>query len=266
MASALLGLPKLLRMMRSQRLTLSQAESELRGQVEDCLRIMKEVSKKWACFPTAIPWANVDLPRRDGLTSISLADEEVSKIKKRSPLLQSYEIEVSIPGKKPVQGQIMVPDFASTKTPEDIRLLWSWLADAGGEEGEKLKIALGLDRKNRLSEAWKIREQIEGDSRGVLQALNVLRSSTHSEARKWRSKESRGVQADNLSEAVGLSIRASNYQDEVSTIFQELGRWEEKQREALSECLRWRKALADEEQKWRDGEAGLKKTGKRKGG
>jgi hypothetical protein len=260
MASALLGLSRLLPLMREHKLTFQEAEAELRGQAEDYLRVIKALDrKKYTALPGTIPWASFNLPNRDGNHALSIAAAEELKMKKRSPRLIALEAEgwVLRDSRKVAYKSLMpVP-----KELDNYRSLWSWLLDVRGEPGEKLRVALGNPKD--IDRARKIMAQIEEDSKGILEALKILGGKMPCDSARWNGKPFKGERAKLLNSAVKLSLEVSTHKDTVECLRQEIERWQRKQREAETEIQAMSKALRDEEQSWKS-RSSPGKTGRQK--
>jgi hypothetical protein len=159
MASALLGLPRLLQFMKDNVLTLEQAEIALRSEVELCVELQHTPIDK---SPIKIPWAKIitkafepygikwQLDTGDGKEEVVL-DEEV------------------------VQQQIHSRENKRRKKhsgSNNFRHLWTSLLDVGPDIGDKLGIA--LERKSGRTDVPRIRRGLENDSRIVLEVLEML--------------------------------------------------------------------------------------------
>jgi len=249
-ACALLGLPRTLQFIRESKLPLAEAEAQLREQVEWCLELWLTPEGKQ---PAEMPWAKLQLRRfepwgfrrevdtGDGIEEVPADDEIAPRL-----VLSKEERR----RKKHAGGK-------------NYRHLWSWLADVGAERGEKLRIALG--KKSSRDDAWKIRAQIEEDSKGILEALRVLESELPSTALKWEGEPLKGKQAKLLSSAVRLSLEVSNHNDTAKTLRREMEHWMDRQAEAEREVQERRKALEVLEESWGRAAKG-RKTGSRKRG
>jgi hypothetical protein len=237
--------------MRENKLPLAEAETQLREQVEWCLEhwLTPEGEE-----PAKMPWANLKLRRfepwgfrrevdtGDGFEEIP-ADDEIAPQEVLSKEEQRRK------------------KHAGSRN--NFRHLWSWLADVGTERGEKLRIALG--QKSSRDDAWKIRAQIEEDSRGILEALRVLESQLPSTALRRKGGAIKGRKAKLLLSAVRTSLEVSDFNDAAKTLRQEMEHWIERQAEAEREVQEHRKALAELEDKWNRPAKG-RKTGRRRQG
>lgn len=199
MASALLGVSRLRRMMGEHKLTLGQAEAELRAQVEDCLKVMNGLGLKSWPKDLKVSWHPAKLPERDGWLPLSLAAEEEKKIKKRSPRFITLEADNGC--------KVPVPVFTREKS-ADFRNLWSWMLDEAGKSGGKLLIATAFERSDSETR-WKRRRQLEEDSRTVLDALEML----NRDQLKVRRRTGEGA-ALNLAK---LSLGQQDHQDQGKT-------------------------------------------------
>jgi hypothetical protein len=259
MASGLLGVSRLLPLMRKHKLTLQEAEVELRGQAEDYLWVIKAHRNKYTGLPGSIPWAAFNLPNRGFWPALEIAAAEELKMKKLSPTLTVTEVEGTVlrDGRMVAYKTLM----SAPKELHNFRSLWSWLLDVGGEPGEKLKIALGNPKD--IDRARKIMPQIEEDSKGILEALKILGGKMPCDSARWKGKPFKGERAKLLSAGVKLSLEVSTHKDTVECLRQELERWQRKQREAETEIQAKSKALRDEEQSWKSrstpGKAGRQK-------
>lgn len=214
MASALLGLPKVLQLMRDEKLRLSEAENLLRLEVETALKHIQETA---LLNQVKSAWAPLDFR---GLILYGLQGRERSRAKKRG-----------------------------RQNEKQFRTIWSWMLDAGAQKGEKLRIALG--QRSERQGAGKIRAQIEEDSKGVLEALRILEGKLPCDSARWNGKPFNGERAKLLSSAVRLSLEVSKHNDTLKTHWELMEKWQEKQREAQAEVLAHKKALTDEEMSWR---------------
>lgn len=199
MASALLGMSRLRRMMEAHKLTLEQAEAELRGQTEDCLGLMNGLGQKSWPKGLKVSWHPAKLPARNGWLQLYLAAEEERMIKKRSPRFTTWETDNG--------WKVPVPVFPQGQA-SDFRNLWSWMLNEAGEEGGKLLIATAFERSN-LNTRAKRRRQLEEDSRTVLEALEML----NRDPLKVRRQTGEGAAL----QLAKLSLKQQDRQDEEKT-------------------------------------------------
>ena len=152
MASALLGLPRLRKLLERHRLTLGQAERYLRDEINFCL---EELELPKSLSEARIPWALAELGSPLNL-GLSLFDEDETEELMNNVLREEEKREKK--WRKKVASN---------------RHLFSWLLDVGAYRGDKLKIALGLKSETQ-NDAWKVKVQLERDSKSVLDALEIL--------------------------------------------------------------------------------------------
>jgi hypothetical protein len=177
MACALLGPKRLKVMMKNQKLTLEEAEAELRGQVEECLKVMNGLRTKGWPKDLKISWHPTALPARDAWLNIYIDAEQEGKIKKRSPRLKPFEIEGQVFNLrenrfKPFKKTVGLPTFDHGG---DFRVLWSWLVDEGSDPGGKLVIATAFEKGSTETRSRRIK-QLKADSKMVLGALEILKN------------------------------------------------------------------------------------------
>jgi hypothetical protein len=247
-ASALLGIPRTLQLMREAKLPLAEAEAMLREEAEHCLSLLKTPKGEQ---PAELPWAKLKLSRFEPWGFVQKVD--------------TGDGEDLVPADDEAASQLIFSREDKRRKKhsggKNYRHLWSWLGDVGTERGEKLRIALG--QKSSRDDAWKIRAQIEQDSKAVLEALWVLERKLPSAAARWNGKPLKGKQAKLMSSAVRLSLEVSTHNDTEKTLRQELEQWLKREHEAQREVLAHRIALADLEESWSKAAKG-KKSGKLK--
>ena len=241
MASALLGVPKALRMMQSRRLSLPRLEMILQGEVGLALcywpypEELKKAAGGWASS-SLLPWAPIEQIER-----ITLFED---------PEAGSYFDEVDATEwdlwRSEESRRLKRIPKRTKKDPEPFRPLWSSLTDIGDERGEKLRVALGTS--TRTQDRTKIKRQLEDSSKGLLQAVGKLRLPA-AEALAWNpSRKDFGPElADQLREAVRLSVKAEAYRKEVLLLHS----WSEKLKEATARVSEHRKNLSKMKRDWR---------------
>jgi hypothetical protein len=178
MASALLGLPRLRKLMERHRLTLGQAERYLREEVSVCL-CQEELELPKSLSEARIPWALAELGSPLNL-GLSLFDEDEAEELMNNVLREEEKREKKW-----------------RKKAGSNRHLFSWLLDVGSERGDKLNIALGLESKTK-DDAWKVRVQLERDSKSVLDTLEILKLDPL-KARRSKSKNNKVIALAKLS-------------------------------------------------------------------
>lgn len=196
MASALLGMKRLRQIMTQFKLSLGQAESELRHQTglcQDCWTLPEGLSK------VRIEWARAELGRP--------VDFGVMK----------WVEEVDGCGWVNDSDEALLRDILTTENERrkkrrsesnSHRHLWSWMVDESGEPGGKLLIATAFERSS-LGTRAKRRRQLEEDSRTVLGALEML----NRDPLKVRRQTGAGASL----QLAKLSLKQQDRQDEEKT-------------------------------------------------
>lgn len=241
-AVALLGLPRTLELMKRERLTLLDAEIGLRHMTgSPSFRYLREDEwpgdLHWADLPEAGPWEpwGVLMPVSDGeQVDWYSADHEVLEYaidswdrKRRKKHKEKWHRDIS-----------------------------SWMLDEPGEKLGKVRIALGISKRD---DRHKRRKQLQENSAAVLKAIRLIEGKWPSEVRKWRPQ---GRQGKLLREASLLSLEAAKFRDTLKTLEAEKLRWEEKEWEAKQQLALSKKAIEEELAKWRR-LSGTEKTGKK---
>jgi hypothetical protein len=261
MASALLGLPKLISLMKRERVPLLEAEEALRREAAGALVVLNAANvAAYRKIPNPIPWAQLQAKPNEEMVcwiGIKLPFLEYAAIKKRSPKTFTLEAQINLPGRPTKIKKVEVPILADGQSLE-ARLLYSWLTDELGEPGQKLLIATAPAESNHPEKKRRLRH-LERDSAAIARALDLL----DKHPRKVRAAAKRGQTEGPLGLAA-LSVRCSDYQDELKSLWQEIGHWESEIRKATEELERYQDAA----QKLREeglgpisGKSGKKKRG-----
>jgi len=250
MASALLGLPKALRMMQSLRLSLPRLEMILQSEVGQALVMwpypeeLKKAAGGWGSS-SLLPWA--PLEKMEWITFFE--DPEAGSI------LDEVDVaEREIWDREESRRLKRIPR-RTKKDPEPFRPVWKSLTDIGDEMGEKLRVALGTSSRDDKA---RMRRQLEDSSKGLLQAVGKLRLPA-AEALAWNpSRKDLGPElADQLREAVRISVKAESFRKEALL----LHTWSEKLKEATAKVSEHRENLSKMKRDWRK-KSGFRKNGK----
>ena len=241
MASALLGVPKALRMMQSLRLSLPRLEMILQSEVGQALVMwpypeeLKKAAGGWGSS-SLLPWAPLE-----EMEWVTLFDDPEGEI-----FLEEFEAAEWELWRGEESRRLKRIPKRTKKDPEPFRPVWKSLTDIGDERGEKLRVALGTS--TRTQDRTKIKRQLEDSSKGLLQAVGKLRLPA-AEALAWNpSRKDFGPElADQLREAVRLSVKAEAYRKEVLLLHS----WSEKLKDATARVSEHRKNLSKMKRDWR---------------
>jgi len=250
MATALLGLPKALRLMQSHRLSLPRLETILQSEVGQALVMwpypeeLKKTAGGWGS-ESLLPWA--PLKRMEWADLLDEPEEGRHFDEMDAAEWDLWRGEQSRRSKRTPKR--------TKRDPEPFRSLWSSLTDIGDERGEKLRVALGTSSRDDKA---RMRRQLEDSSKGLLQAVGKLRLPA-AEALAWNpSRKDFGPElADQLREAVRISVKAEAFRKEALL----LHTWGEKLKEATAKVSEHREKLSKMKRDWRK-ESGSRKNGK----